>query len=109
MLIIKQFFYLLALYGVFHLFILVDRAFASLVGEKMISALTYGLMIATVPHSIIKLEHMIITALSEAKISMRMINFYIKYSILISLPFTVFFLFCKVYNLNFLDMGTLPC
>lgn len=47
-LILKHFFYLSALYGVFHLSIFVDKAFASLTGEKGVSALTYGLMVATV-------------------------------------------------------------
>jgi putative peptidoglycan lipid II flippase len=46
--ILKHFVFLSALYGVFHLFILVDRAFASLLGEKGVSALTYGLLVAFV-------------------------------------------------------------
>ena len=88
-LILNHFFHLSALYGVFHLYILVDRAFGSLTGEKGISALTYGLMVATVPRNIVKLEHMAITALSEVKASIKKINLYIKYSLLISIPFMV--------------------
>ena len=100
-LILKHFFYLSALYGVFHLYILVDRAFASLTGEKGISALTYGLMVVTVPKNIIKLEHMAITALSEVKASMEKINLYIKYSFLISLPFMMGFLVLANFLISF--------
>jgi putative peptidoglycan lipid II flippase len=100
-LILKHFFYLSALYGVFHLYIFVDRAFASLTGEKGISALTYGLMVVTVPKNIIKLEHMAITALSEVKASMGKINLYIKYSFLISLPFVIGFLVLANFLISF--------
>jgi putative peptidoglycan lipid II flippase len=100
-LILKHFFYLSALYGVFHLYILVDRAFASLTGEKGVSALTYGLMVAAVPRGIVKLEHMAITALSEVKASMEKINLYIKYSFLISLPFMMGFLVLANFLISF--------
>ncbi|QER41945.1 murein biosynthesis integral membrane protein MurJ [Thermodesulfobacterium sp. TA1] len=97
MLILNHFFYLSALYGVFHLYILVDRVFGSLTGEKGVSALTYGLMVATVPRNVVKLEHMAITALSEVKASIEKINFYIKYSLLIGIPFALgIFIFGKV-------------
>ncbi len=96
-LILNHFFYLSALYGVFHLYILVDRAFGSLTGEKGISALTYGLLLASAPRGIIKLEHMAITALSEVKASLEKINLYIKHSLLISLPFMIsLFLFAEL-------------
>jgi putative peptidoglycan lipid II flippase len=101
LLILKHFFYLSALYGVFHLYIFVDRAFASLTGEKGISALTYGLMVVTVPKNIIKLEHMAITALSEVKASMGKINLYIKYSFLISLPLMIGFLVLANFLISF--------
>ncbi|AEH22438.1 virulence factor MVIN family protein [Thermodesulfobacterium geofontis OPF15] len=100
-LILKHFFYLSALYGVFHLYIFVDRAFASLTGEKGISALTYGLMVVTVPKNIVKLEHMAITALSEVKASMGKINLYIKYSFLISLPFMIGFFILANFLISF--------
>jgi len=105
-LILNHFFYLSALYGVLHLYILVDRAFASLTGEKGVSALTYGLMVATVPRNIVKLEHMAITALSEVKASFEKINFYIKYSFLISFPFIIgFFFLAKLVILVFFGYG----
>jgi putative peptidoglycan lipid II flippase len=100
-LILKHFFYLSALYGVFHLYILVDRAFASLTGEKGVSALTYGLMVAAIPRGIVKLEHIAITALSEVKASMEKINLYIKYSFLISLPFMMGFLVLANFLISF--------
>ena len=105
-LILNHFFYLSALYGVFHLYILVDRAFASLLGEKGISALTYGLLVAKVPRNIVKLEHMAITALSEVKVSFEKINLYIKYSFLISFPFMIgFFFLAKLVVLVFFGYG----
>jgi putative peptidoglycan lipid II flippase len=100
-LILKHFFYLSALYGVFHFYILVDKAFASLTGEKGVSALTYGLMVAVVPRGIVKLEHMAITALSEVKATMGKINLYIKYSFLISLPFMMGFLILANFLISF--------
>ena len=91
-LILKHFFYLTALYGVFHLFILVDRSFASLLGEKGVSALTYGSLLAFALRGVVKLEHMAITALSETRASLETINKFAKFSLLVSLP-TALFLF----------------
>jgi len=91
--ILKQFLYLLALYGVFHLFILVDRAFASLLGEKGISALTYGSMLAFALRGVLKIEHMAITALSESKANIKVLNKFAKFSLLVSLPATLFLFF----------------
>jgi len=91
--ILKQFLYLLALYGVFHLFILVDRAFASLLGEKGISALTYGFMLAFALRGVLKVEHMAITALSESKANIKVLNKFVKFSLLVSLPATLFLFF----------------
>ena len=90
---LKTFFYLSSLYGVFHLYILVDRAFASYLGEKAVSALSYGLMIAASPTGIIKLQHMAITALSEDPRKERL-NFFLKKIFLIILPVAlILFLF----------------
>ncbi len=73
-LIVKHFFYLSALYGVFHLFILVDRAFESLLRGKAISVLTYGFLVTTIPRGFLKIEHMAITSLSEVEGSMEKLN-----------------------------------
>jgi putative peptidoglycan lipid II flippase len=90
---LKTFFYLSALYGVFHLYILVDRAFASYLGEKAVSALSYGLMIAASPTGIIKLQHMAITALSEEPRKERL-QFFLKKIFLTIPPMAlIFFLF----------------
>ncbi len=91
--ILKHFVFLSALYGVFHLFILVDRAFASLLGEKGVSALTYGLMVAFALRSVLKLEHMAITSLSETKASIQTLNKFLKFSLLTSLPVMLFLFF----------------
>lgn len=95
--ILKHFVFLSALYGVFHLFILVDRAFASLLGEKGVSALTYGSMVAFVLGSVLKLGHMAITSLSETKASIQILNKFLKFSFLVSLPVMLFlFLFPEI-------------
>ncbi|MGC8979166.1 lipid II flippase MurJ [Caldisericum sp.] len=89
-LMLKHFIYLSALYGVFHLFILVDKAFSSTLGEKAISALTYGLMLASIPRSVLRVEHMAITSLSEAENLMEKLKFYTKKIFQLSLPMAVF-------------------
>ena len=94
---IKHFFFLSALYGVFHLFVVVDRAFASLLGEKSISSLYYGLTIASIPRVILRLEHMAITSLSETGGSLAKLNFYVKRILIFSIPIIfIFFLFSKI-------------
>jgi putative peptidoglycan lipid II flippase len=91
--ILKHFVFLSALYGVFHLFILVDRAFASLLGEKGVSALAYGLMVAFVLRGVLKLEHMAITSLSETRANIQTLNKFLKFSLLVSLPVMLFLFF----------------
>jgi Uncharacterized membrane protein, putative virulence factor len=91
--ILKHFVFLSALYGVFHLFILVDRAFASLLGEKGVSALTYGSIVAFALRSVLKLEHMAITSLSETRASIQILNRFLKFSLLVSLPAMLFLFF----------------
>lgn len=90
---LKHFVLLSALYGVFHLFIVVDKAFASMLVEKGVSALTYGSMLAFVLGSIVKLPLMSITALAETKARIETINKFAKFSLLISLPTTLFLFF----------------
>jgi putative peptidoglycan lipid II flippase len=72
---------------------LVDRAFASLLGEKGVSALTYGSIVAFALLSVLKLEHMAITSLSETKASIQTLNKFLKFSFLVSLPVMLFLLF----------------
>jgi len=95
--ILKQFFYLTALYGVGHIFVVVDKIFASMLPTKCITALSYGLLIALVPKGILKLENIVITSLSEAGADRGKLNFYIKKIILISSLFAiVIFVFAPV-------------
>jgi len=89
---LKQFLQLLAVYSVFHIYALVDRAFASYLPHKSVSALSYGWMVAMIPRGIFKLENIVITSLSEVNASKEKVNFYVKKIFLFSLPF-VFFIF----------------
>jgi putative peptidoglycan lipid II flippase len=91
--ILKHFVFLSTLYGVSHLSILVDRAFASLLGEKGVSALTYGSMVAFVLGSVLKLGHMATISLSETKADIQTLNKLLKFSMLVSLPVTLFLFF----------------
>jgi putative peptidoglycan lipid II flippase len=72
---------------------LVDRAFASLLGEKGVSALTYGSIVAFVLRSVLKLEHMAITSLSETKADIQTLNKFLKFSFVVSLPVMLFLFF----------------
>lgn len=79
------------LYAVFHLYILVDRIFASYLGEKAVSALAYGLLIVSIPRGILKFENIAITSLAEQGGSREKLDFYIKKLTLLTLPFVIFF------------------
>ncbi|KUK13316.1 MAG: Uncharacterized protein XD52_1404 [bacterium 42_11] len=86
---LKQFLQLSALYGVFHLYMVVDRAFGSMLGEKAVSALTYGLMLAIASKNVLRIESLAITSLSEAGGSLEKLNFYVKRLLLLSVPFSI--------------------
>lgn len=95
--ILQQFFCLTVLYGISHVFAIVDKAFASILPTKCITALFYGLMIASVPMGILKLGNIIITSLSEADADIKKLIFYVKKILLISSLFTiVIFIFAPV-------------
>ncbi len=87
--ILRQFFYLTALYGIAHLFTVVDRAFASILPTKCITALFYGLTIAAIPMGILKLGNIVITSLSEADADIKKLLFYVKRILWISSIFTI--------------------
>ena len=87
---LKQFLQLLGVYSVFHLYALIDRAFASYLPHKSVSALTYGWMVAMIPRGIFKLENIVITSLSEVNASKEKVDFYVERIFLLSLPFVVF-------------------
>ena len=84
--ILKHFFYLSALYGASSIFTVTDRAFASLLGEKAVSALFYGYLVASIPHGVLRLENIAITSLAEAGGSIEKLNFYIKKILTITVP-----------------------
>jgi len=105
-LMLKQFFYLIGVYGVFRLYSLVDKAFASLLGEKSVSALHYGLMLTMAPKNIVKFEHIAITSLSEVKGSLGKLNFYIKRLMLLGLVFSLLlFTFSELFVALFFGHG----
>ncbi|MHB1657605.1 MAG: lipid II flippase MurJ [Burkholderiales bacterium] len=90
--IFRQFWYLILLNGIFYIFIVIDKSFASLLQTKSISALTYGIVIASLPVSILRLDHITITSLAEQRYPLGKLNFYIKKIILISAPMIIFYL-----------------
>ncbi|MBU0700670.1 murein biosynthesis integral membrane protein MurJ [bacterium] len=95
--ILRQFFYLTTLYGVGHVFTIIDKAFASILPTKCITALSYGLIIASVPTGILKLGQIVITSLSEADAGIKKLNFYVKKILLISsLCAIVIFIFAPI-------------
>ena len=93
----KQFFYLVGVFGVLYLYILSDRVFATYLPAKSISALAYGLTLASVPRDILKLENIYITPLTETNVNQRLLNRCIVFTFLISLPFCLFLFFCSEY------------
>ncbi|MBI4753249.1 murein biosynthesis integral membrane protein MurJ, partial [Candidatus Desantisbacteria bacterium] len=94
---LRQFFCLTSLYGISHIFMLIEKAFASILSTKCITALSYGLMIALIPKGILRLENIVVTSLSEAGADIRKLNFYVKRILLISSLFTiVMFIFAPV-------------
>ena len=98
----KQFLQLLGVYSVFHLYALVDRAFASYLPPKSISALTYGWMIAMIPKGIFKFENIVITSLSEVNASWDKVKFYTFRVLIFSLPFVVFIFIFAPYIVELL-------
>ena len=75
--IVKQFFQLCVLYSVIHLYQVVDRAFASILPTKSISALTYGYIVAFLPKGILRFENILITPLSEVKAEIKKLKMYL--------------------------------
>jgi len=86
---LKQFTQLLMIYSISYIYILVDRAFASYLPHKNISALSYGWMIAMIPRNIFRLENIVITSLSEVNASKEKVKLYVKKIFLFSLPFVI--------------------
>ncbi|HEK25268.1 MAG TPA: murein biosynthesis integral membrane protein MurJ, partial [Hydrogenobaculum sp.] len=87
---IKQFIYLSGVYGAGIVYGVIEKAFASKLGEDAVSALTYGFMVVNIPKNLMKIEKMSITSFSETKDIISKLNFYIKKIFQISIPIAVF-------------------
>jgi putative peptidoglycan lipid II flippase len=81
---------LLPLYLTSYLFIVVDRVFASFLPTGGISALSYGLLIAQIPSSILMIENIFITPLSESSKKEKLMNDTFVGVLIITIP-VVFF------------------
>ncbi|MEM1642709.1 MAG: lipid II flippase MurJ [Desulfurococcaceae archaeon] len=95
--IVSQFFQLVLLYGIFHLYILVDKAFASYLTEKTVSALQYGLLIAGALKGVLKFENIGVTSMAESKDLLKKLNFYLKHLIFLTIPASLFLIFFAPY------------
>lgn len=83
-------FALLPLYLVFHLFILVDRVFASYLPTGGLSALSYGLLISLIPGSIFMMENIFVTPLAESDEKGALLRKILTGVLLISVPVACF-------------------
>lgn len=87
---LRRFFQLSALYGLSHLYIILDRAFASLLPERSVSAMSYGVTILTGLGSLLRIESVAITSLSEERGSLEKLKFYINKLSLVTIPISIF-------------------
>jgi putative peptidoglycan lipid II flippase len=83
---VSQFLLFTALYAVSSVYGMIDKAFASYLETKSISALVYGSLIAMVPIGIIRLDAMFFTAISE-KTSRIVVFKFVLASLAICLPY----------------------
>ncbi|MDR1324001.1 MAG: hypothetical protein LBK68_06145 [Candidatus Margulisbacteria bacterium] len=81
-----QFLVFAALGATASLYAVIDKAFASYLPEKAISALVYGLLISQLPQGIINLNNMFFTAISE-KPNWPTLNKFICIALAISVPY----------------------
>jgi putative peptidoglycan lipid II flippase len=88
--IVRMLFRLLPVYLVFHLFTLVDRAFASYLPTGGVSALAYGLMIVLIPSTVLMMENVFITPLAESPERGDMTRRIVEGVLIVSVP-TAFF------------------
>jgi len=99
---LKQFVQLVGVYSVFHLYMLVDRVFASYLPHKSVSALAYGWMVAMIPKGLFKFENIVITSLSEVNAEWSKVKFYLIRIFLFSLPFVAFIFIFAPYIVELL-------
>jgi len=99
---LKQFVQLLVIYSTFHLYMLVDRVFASFLPPKSISALSYGWMVAMIPRGLFKFENIVITSLSEVNADWNKVKFYLLRIFLLGLTFSILIFLLAPYLIKFL-------
>ena len=85
----RQIFFLSLLYGIGPLYTLADTLFASYLSTKTISALNYGISIATLPATVLQFSTIAITSLSESEADWNKVKRYLRVLILFSLPFII--------------------
>ncbi|MDR2429283.1 MAG: hypothetical protein LBD62_05695 [Candidatus Margulisbacteria bacterium] len=83
-----QFLIFAALGAAASLYAVIDKAFASYLPEKAISALVYGALISQLPQGIINLNNMFFTAISE-KTNWQTLNKFIAIALAISAPYAL--------------------
>lgn len=88
--ILRMLLHLLPLYLANYLFILVDRVFASYLSTGGVSALSYGVMIMMIPASILMLENVFITPLSESAEKGELVRRILTGTLILSVPIAVF-------------------
>lgn len=86
----RLFFRLLPLYLLGYLYLLVDRAFASYLPTGGVSALSYAMLIVTIPSSILIMENVFVTPLAEADEREQMMKHILNGIILMSVPIAIF-------------------
>lgn len=86
----RMLFSLLPLYLTGYLFTLVDRAFASFLPTGGISGLSYGAMISMIPCSILMLENVFVTPLSETTDRGPLMNDILSGVLIVSIPIAFF-------------------
>jgi putative peptidoglycan lipid II flippase len=88
--ILRMLFRLIPLYAVFHLLGVVDRMFASYLPTGGVSALSYGALIAGIPISLLMIENVFITPLSEVPDKETMMRKIVAGVLILAIPVTVF-------------------
>jgi putative peptidoglycan lipid II flippase len=88
--IVRLMFRLLPLYLIGYLFVIVDRTFASFLPTGGVSALTYGMFIVMIPASLLMLENIFITPLSETPEKGEMLRQILNGIFITSIPVAVF-------------------
>jgi putative peptidoglycan lipid II flippase len=87
---LKQLGYLALLYGVFQLYLVVDRTFGSFLPEGSISALTYGLFLGSLLTNIAQVDQILMVPLSEHNVEKRSLQNYFLTLLVLTIPIAVY-------------------